>query len=291
MNIYDEPKIDCHNHVLDPVRFPYAADVAYRPAGQEIGSASYFLQVLDAYGVRYALVVGPNSGYGTDNRCLLDAIARSGGRFKGIAVVPNDVELSALEQLKAAGVVGVAFNVTLYGAAYYAGTGPLLAKLAALGLFIQIQVEHDQLIPLVPMLEGSGARILIDHCGRPTPEAGLDQPGFEALLRLARGGRTFVKLSGYEKFSREPYPYTDVHRYVRALIEAFTPDACVWASDWPFLKASKRVDYGLLLKLVQYLLPLEHERHQVLWETPQKLFCFGKTNAPLRPFVALADSG
>ena len=290
MNIYDEPKIDCHNHVLDPVRFPYAADVAYRPAGQEIGSAQYFLQVLDAYGVRYALVVGPNSGYGTDNRCLLDAIARSGGRFKGIAVLPNDVEVSALEQLKAAGIVGVAFNVTLYGVAYYADTERLLAKLAALGLFIQIQVEHDQLIPLVPMLEGSGVRILVDHCGRPTPEAGLDQPGFEALLRLARTGRAFVKLSGYEKFSREPYPYTDVHRYVRALIEAFTPDACVWASDWPFLKASKRVDYGLLLKLVQYLLPLEHERHKVLWETPQKLFGFGKTDAPLRPFVALADS-
>jgi predicted TIM-barrel fold metal-dependent hydrolase len=290
MNIYDEPKIDCHNHVLDPVRFPYAADVAYRPAGQEIGSAPYFLQMLDAYGVRYAVVVGPNSGYGTDNRCLLDAIARSGGRFKGIAVLPNDVEVSALEQLKAAGIVGVAFNVALYGVAYYADTERLLAKLAALGLFIQIQVEHDQLIPLVPMLEGSGARILVDHCGRPTPEAGLDQPGFEALLRLARTGRAFVKLSGYEKFSREPYPYTDVHRYVRALIEAFTPDACVWASDWPFLKASKRVDYGLLLKLVQYLLPLGHDRHKVLWETPQKLFGFGKTDAPMRPFVALADS-
>lgn len=290
MNIYDEPKIDCHNHVLDPVRFPYAADVAYRPAGQEIGSAPYFLQLLDAYGVRYALVVGPNSGYGTDNRCLLDAIARSGGRFKGIAVLPNEVEVSALEQLKAAGIVGVAFNVALYGVAYYAGTERLLAKLAALDLFIQIQVEHDQLIPLVPMLEGSGARILVDHCGRPTPEAGLDQPGFEALLKLARTRRAFVKLSGYEKFSREPYPYTDVHRYVRALIEAFTPDACVWASDWPFLKASKRVDYGLLLKLVQYLLPLEHERHKVLWETPQKLFGFGKTDAPLRPFAALADS-
>ena len=22
MNIYDEPKIDCHNHILDPARFP-----------------------------------------------------------------------------------------------------------------------------------------------------------------------------------------------------------------------------------------------------------------------------
>jgi predicted TIM-barrel fold metal-dependent hydrolase len=275
MNIYDEPKIDCHNHVLDPARFPYAADTAYRPAGQEIGSASYFLHVLDAYGVRHALLVGPNSGYGMDNRCLLDAIARSGGRFKGIAVVPNDVEVSALERLKSAGVTGVAFNTTVNGVAYYADSDELLAKLAALGLFVQIQVEHDQLVPLAPMLERSGVRILIDHCGRPTPEAGLDQPGFKALLRLARTGRAFVKLSGYEKFSREPYPYTDVQPYFRALIETFTLDACVWASDWPFLKATKRVDYGPLLKLVENLLPGEHDRRKLLWETPQKLFGFG----------------
>ena len=275
MNIYDEPKIDCHNHVLDPVRFPYAADTAYRPGGQEIGSAPYFLHVLDAYGVRHALLVGPNSGYGTDNRCLLDAIVRSGGRFKGIAVVPNDVEVSVLERLKAAGIVGVAFNTTVHSVAYYADSDELLAKLAALGLFVQIQVEHDQLVPLAPMLERSGVRILIDHCGRPTPEAGLDQPGFKALLRLARTRRAFVKLSGYEKFSRELYPYTDVQPYVRALIETFTLDACVWASDWPFLKATKRVDYGPLLKLVENLLPGEHDRRKLLWETPQKLFGFG----------------
>jgi predicted TIM-barrel fold metal-dependent hydrolase len=231
--------------------------------------------VLDAYGVRHALLVGPNSGYGTDNRCLLDAIAQSGGRFKGIAVVPNDVEVSVLERLKAAGVMGVAFNTTVNGVAYYSDSDELLAKLAALGLFVQIQVEHDQLVPLAPMLERSGVRILIDHCGRPTPEAGPDQPGFKALLRLARSGRAFVKLSGYEKFSREPYPYTDVQPYVRALIETFTLDACVWASDWPFLKATKRVDYGPLLKLVEKLLPAEHDRRKLLWETPQKLFGFG----------------
>lgn len=31
MNLFTEPKIDCHVHVFDPVRFPYAADTAYAP--------------------------------------------------------------------------------------------------------------------------------------------------------------------------------------------------------------------------------------------------------------------
>ena len=268
MSVFDEPKVDAHCHVLDPARFPYAADVAYRPAGQEIGTLVQYQSVMDAYGVRHALLVGPNSGYGTDNRCLLDAIARGRGRFKGIAVVPNDASRSALERLKVAGVIGVAFNATVHGVDHYASTAGLLRMLADLDLFIQVQVEHDQLVPLAPMLEHSGARILIDHCGRPTPGAGLEQPGFKALLALARTGRAAVKLSGYQKFSAEPPPYGDAQPFVHALIDAFTLDACMWASDWPFLKATERLDVGPLLRAVERLLPDAADRRRLLWDTP-----------------------
>ena len=68
MGIFDIPKIDGHCHVLDPARFAYGADIAYHPAGQEIGTADYFQHVLEAYGVQHALLVGPNSGYGNDNQ-------------------------------------------------------------------------------------------------------------------------------------------------------------------------------------------------------------------------------
>jgi predicted TIM-barrel fold metal-dependent hydrolase len=274
MSLFDEPKIDAHCHVLDPARFPYAADVTYRPAGQEIGTLAQYQSVMDAYGMRHALLVGPNSGYGTDNRCLLDAIARGRGRFKGIAVVPNDVGRAELERLKAAGVIGVAFNATVHGVDHYTATAGLLRLLADLDLFIQVQVEHDQLVPLAPLLVASGARILIDHCGRPTPAAGLAQPGFQALLALARTGRAAVKLSGYQKFSAEPTPYVDAQPFVRALIDAFTLDACVWASDWPFLKATERLDVGPLLRAVERLLPEPNDRRRLLWDTPRRLFGF-----------------
>ena len=276
MSIFDEPKVDAHCHVLDPARFPYAADVAYRPAGQEIGTLAQFESVMAAYGVRHALLVGPNSGYGTDNRCLLDAIARGRGRFKGIAVVPNDVSRAELERLKAAGVIGVAFNATLYGAGHYAATAGLLRMLADLGLFIQVQVEHDQLLPLAPMLERSGARILIDHCGRPTPAAGLQQPGFQALLALARTGRAAVKLSGFQKFSAETAPYRDALPFVHALIDAFTLDACMWASDWPFLKASDVSMSGRCCEVSSNCCPTRNDQRRLLWDTPCRLFGFGR---------------
>jgi len=98
MSIFTEAKIDSHCHVLEPARFPYPEHIAYKPAGQEMGSATYFRAVMQCHGVQHALLVGPNSGYGTDNRCLLDAIAAAPQAFKGIAVVPNNCSLEALAQ-------------------------------------------------------------------------------------------------------------------------------------------------------------------------------------------------
>ena len=49
-------------------------------------------------------------------------------------------------------------------------------------MFLNLQVEHDQLATFVPWIEATPIRVLIDHCGRPTAEARLNQPGFQALL-------------------------------------------------------------------------------------------------------------
>lgn len=270
MSVFEEPKVDAHCHLLDPARFPYAPDVAYRPSGQEIATPEQYLQVMDAYGIRHALLVGPNSGYGLDNRCMLDAIAKGQGRFRGVAVVRNDVEVGELLRLKEAGVVGVAFNATVLGVDYYLQSGPLLRLLAGLDLFVSVQVEHDQLVALAPLLEQSGVRLVFDHCGRPRPGGGLDQPGFQALLRLARTRRVAVKLSGFQKFALQPPPYVDAQPFVRALLEAFTPDACMWASDWPFLKSPVHLDVGPLLRQLERMVPDAAERRRIWWDTPRR---------------------
>lgn len=275
MSIFDEAKIDCHNHVFDPARFPYRDDTVYRPSGQEIGTAAQFMHVMDAYGVRHALLVGPTSGYRTDNRCLLDAIAHGGGRFKGIAVVDNDATLAQLAELKAAGVVGVAFNPAMEGVASLDDADALFGMLAELEMFAQIQVKQDELPALSALIGRTRAHILIDHCGRPAPANGLQQPGFQTLLRLADLGRVTVKLSGMQKFAATPYPYEDAQPLVRELLRVFGPDACIWGSDWPFLREPQRVDYGPLLKLAEQLMPDAGTRRRVLWDTPMRLFKFG----------------
>jgi predicted TIM-barrel fold metal-dependent hydrolase len=275
MSIFDEDKVDCHNHVLDPLGFPYAADTAYRPAGQEIGSQTQHRAVMDAYGIRHALIVGPNSGYGQDNRCLLDTIAKSNGRFKGIAVVPNNTSSERLAELKAQGVAGIAFNPSLLGLDYYADAAPLMRRLAELDMLVQVQVHQDQMVALAPLVLDSGARILVDHCGRPDPALGLQQAGFQAVLALARSGRATVKLSGFQKLSSEGWPFDGVRPYVDALIDAYSLDNCLWASDWPFLKAQERVDVGPLLRWFEQLLPDARDRRRLFWDTPCRVLQFG----------------
>ncbi len=268
------PRADCHTHVLDPARFPYQADTPYRPSGQEIAPVEQLLLVLDAASVGHALIVGPNSGYGIDNRCLLHALETGAGRFRGVAVVPHRVAIDELAALQARGVVGVAWNPSALGLGYYRDAAVLLPKLVELGLFLQIQVECDQLLTLAPMIEASGVRVLIDHCGRPDVAAGVGGAAFQAMLDWGWRRRAIVKLSGYDKFSAEAHPYRDTWPFMRALVDAFTLDGCVWGSDWPFLKATRRLDYAPLLDLAQTLFPDPADRRRLFWTTPQRLFGF-----------------
>ncbi len=67
----------------------------------------------------------------------------------------------------------------------------------------------------------------------------------------------------------------DALPFVSALVDAFTLDACLWGSDWPFLKATQRLDYGPLLRLVERWFPAAADRQRLLWDTPRRLFGFG----------------
>ncbi len=274
MSIWDERKIDCHHHVIDPTRFPYQPDTAYRPVGQEIAPAELLFEAFRVYGVQHGLIVGTNSGYGTDNSCMLNAIARSEGRLKGIAVVANDIDLDALAALQAKGVVGVAFNPSAWGLPHYRDAAPLVGRLAELGMFLQLQTEQDQMVGLMEIIGSSKVRLLIDHCGRPEMARGVNQPGFQTVLSLGRECRAWVKISGYVKFSTTPFPHPDVAPYLAALVEAFTLDRCLWGSDWPYLKAAEHSDFGMNLALIADWFKDPRDRARLLWETPQRLFGF-----------------
>jgi predicted TIM-barrel fold metal-dependent hydrolase len=270
------PAVDSHAHVFDPVRFPLKDTGGHMPAANECGTPAQFLTVLDAHQMSHGLLVNPQAGYANDNSCMLDAIAGSRGRLKGVALIGHDITDSALHTLQQGHVVGARFNLLFAHATSLRGKEgeTTLARIRELGWFAQIYYRDDAIVDVLPVLRAARIRVVVDHCGGFDPEKGLAQPGFAALLELGRTGNAAVKLSGAFRLSKTPWPHPDIDPYIAALIQAFSLDNCVWGSDWPFVRFPARTDYGPQLALLERWLPDAADRRRVLWETPRRWFGF-----------------
>ncbi|MBV9785448.1 MAG: amidohydrolase family protein [Acidisphaera sp.] len=268
---------DSHAHVFGAA-CPFAPDALYIPHPTQRGTAAEFRAVLESHGLTHALIVGAQP-YMHDNRCLLDALAASDGRWKGIALLRPGAGDREFDALADAGVIGIRFNLTTFGDRELTepGADRLLAQVRERGWFLQIHCEHDELAGALPALRRADVRLMIDHFGRPEVARGLDQPGFAALLELGRSGPHVVKLSGPFRSSRTGYPYCDVDLFIAAAIEAFTLDRCVWGSDWPYVHIDARMDYGPPLHCLRRWLPEAADRRKVLLDTPARLFGFSDT--------------
>src|SRR5215470_11691240 len=159
--------VDSHCHVFDTARFPYSPEATYRPPEHEQGTPRQFSAVLDAHGLSHALLVSPTSGYLYDNRCMLAAIRKSKGRFKGIARIrPSDATERSLGELQGAGVIGCRLDLITDGSASLqdAATLRLLAAAREMDWLVQVQVERDQLHDADAALRAAKVRLIFDHC-------------------------------------------------------------------------------------------------------------------------------
>jgi predicted TIM-barrel fold metal-dependent hydrolase len=269
------PRADCHAHIIAPAQFPYADGPGYKPRPDEVGDRQSYAKVLLAHGVSHALLVQP-SCYGFDNAAMLDAMQIGAGTIRGIAVIPQTLSEQEMRDLKARGVVGIRLNLmrTDPDALARSGSGAFLSRVKAIDWFVQVYATGDVWAGVEAPLRRSGVRILVDHFGDPDLARGLDQPGFQSVLRLGRDTDAAVKLSAAYRPSNRPFPHEDVEPFVAAAIGAYGVDRCVWGSDWPFLNTPRRVEYGSLLSLLDRWLPEAADRRQVLWKTPARLFGF-----------------
>lgn len=272
--------VDSHAHVYDLKHHPFHGTRGFDTLACEVGTADQFACVLAAHGFTHGLLINPLGGYGADNGALMRTLARFPGKFKGVAVVAHGTPEEAFTRMAEGGVIGLRFNLNFPSSPTLTAPGAerTLQLAREHGWFAQVHYEGDTLLDALPILQRTGLPIVVDHCGRPDLKAGLDQPGFKALLELGRGGHAVVKLSGVFRFS-EGFPYEDADPYVAALTDAFTLDRCVWGSDWPYLHAKERMDHATLLAALQRWLPSEADRRKVLSDNPARLFGFAPVAA------------
>lgn len=220
---------DSHVHVIGPkARFPLAPGHRYTP---QDAPAAALAAMLDRLGLQRVVLVQP-SFYGTDNACMLDAMAQIAGA-RGVAVLRDETPTQALEALDAQGVRGLRVNIATMGAAPIEDIQRKIAGAARLcewhGWHVQVFVPADAIEPLAPFIRTLPVGVVFDHFGLIAP--GTTSGPLAALCRLLESGNVWVKISGAYRIADDPND-ARIDPLARALTKA-NPERIVWGSDWP----------------------------------------------------------
>jgi predicted TIM-barrel fold metal-dependent hydrolase len=262
--------VDTHAHVIGlPPAYPFVAQRSYTPPA---APAARYLAVLDATGMAHGVLVQV-SVHGTDNRLMVETVRANRERLRGIAVIPLGLPDRDLADLKEAGVVGLRLNVLFGGGIGLDQVARYGALAREMGWHLQFLLDARELPPIAGTLARLPVPTVFDHMGHMPASAGVDHPGFQALLGLVRDG-AWVKLSGAFRVSETGPPYADTIPLARALNDA-APDRCVWGSDWPHVAAwdgPPKIPH--LLDLMAEWVPDEDRRRRLFVDNPRRLYGF-----------------
>jgi 2-pyrone-4,6-dicarboxylate lactonase len=273
--VFPAQACDCHAHILGPAALhAYSPDRIYTPPDC---LAVDYRAMLNTLGIQRAVLVQP-SVYGSDNTVMLQALREGGAAWRGVAVVDASINQAGLEALHAAGVRGVRVNSVDVrqgqGRLPVAQLRSLAQRIAPLGWHMEFLLHVHDFPTLDQDLADFPVDMVFGHLGYMPAIKHMAEPGFQALLRLLKQGRSWVKLTGAYRISNTALPYPDVTDFAQALVQA-APTQILWGSDWPhvMLKGVMPNDADLADLLTRWI-PDARQRHQVLVDNPARLYHF-----------------
>lgn len=261
---------DCHLHIFT-TNATLVAERQYTPAPALLSS---YLDLQKALGLERAVVVQP-SVYGTDNTATLNAVSQGGHSFRAVVVVEPDITLQKLREMHERGARGVRINPLFDKRARIDSVQALSARLAELGWHIQFLIDVSECDDLVALVSKLAVPVVFDHFGHVPAGKGINDPGFQALLRLVGEGQAWVKLSGaYRITTSTQTPYVDISPFARALIGA-NPERVLWGSDWPHphIPVSMPRDNDLIDTMLEWV-PDASIRNRIFVDNPATLYEF-----------------
>ncbi len=226
--------IDTHVHVFEN-RYPMSPARGYNPPPSTLDDLRHLHATL---GIDRVVFTQP-SIYGIDNAAILDGMKalnrETPNRARAVVALdmsPTERELATLD---AAGVRGVRLNTDNKGGMPIAfdDIPELSARIRPLGWHLEFLFPGKDILELMPVFASLTVPMCIAHFAYQPATAGVEAPGFLALVELAKRGNTWIKISGANRVSRGDLPpYDDVKPMAQALIRA-APERIMWGTDWP----------------------------------------------------------
>lgn len=278
---------DTHVHVIGPrEQFPMVQNRHYTPG---LASVQDLQGHLSRQGLGRAIIVQP-SVYGTDNRCLLAAIAAMGQQARGIAVLDPQVSQSEILELNAQGIRGIRLNLESSGNQSIDELKQALMhwapKLEGLGWHIQVYAPFNVTTACAICIQELPIPVVLDHFAL-WPANQIANQETSIVLDLLAEGHVYIKLSA--SYRLPAFEKTKLKELAHQLLHVRS-DRLLWASDWPHTNREPGVD---ALSVSQYRqVSNDHLKHEqsdwfinhghaqgVLIDNPSQLYGFsGKIN-------------
>ena len=264
---------DAHCHIFGPGHiYPYAADRSYTPPDAGLDDFKKLQQTL---GLTRAVLVNA-SCHGTNNDPILDAIAQSGGAYRGVANIDESFSVADIEKLHAGGIRGCRFNFVrhLGGVPDMRVFHTIIERIKAFDWHVVLHFDAIDLVDFADLLDKLPIPYIIDHMGRVPTRDGLDQEPFRILQEFARRDNCWVKVCGAERISSEGPPFTDAMPFASRLIE-ISPDRVLWGTDWPHPNIKEHMpNDGDLVDLIPLMATSSEQQQKLLVDNPQRLYDF-----------------
>jgi 2-pyrone-4,6-dicarboxylate lactonase len=272
---------DTHFHIFGPPEiFPFLSMHEYTPPAAPL---EHYFKMAAVIGIERGVVVQP-SVHGLDNSATLDAIAKSGGRFRGVARIDDKTSKSELQKLHGGGIRGVRFNLLdrPRGNVKLDVLDRCVEHITEFGWSVDLHIDTKNLLEQEKRIRALPIPVVLDHIARIKPAAGLNQPAFPLLLEMMQDKHVWVKVSGADKICNTQVhsyfglPFIEVIPFARAVIAA-APDRVIWGTDWPHsnnFTPGHTPNDGDLLDLLAEFAPDASTRKKILVDNPAVLYGF-----------------
>ncbi|MCZ6676567.1 MAG: amidohydrolase family protein [Candidatus Poribacteria bacterium] len=269
--------VDTHAHIYseDIEKYPQISEPYLPPPGR--GTIADLKNEVQTNNIDCVVIVQTFTVYQHDNRLTIDTVREDREWTTGVLNLDpfDDASVDVMEEARGIGVRG---NRVSAGWPTDSTVLPEHRRLweaaQRLGVVICALLNPPNCRSLANLLRAfPDVPVVLDHCANLKAADFLASDNLKTVLDLAQFENLHAKLSFVVTGSDEEFPCRDMFEMTRQIIAAYSPERCIWGSDFPTSLWIPKVTYQQHLEIFQEHLGLSAlESAAILGGTAMKLW-------------------